>query len=179
MNNEIQKAAALTQMMFSQGISDLSKTKWNKLLFFVDLAHYTKPESRAPRRTLTGFDYIKVPYGPVIQDFNKVLFQLKNENVVAIESFVGYSANNLSYLRRPEGRQVQVQDLDAEASHIAERVIRLFGKYTALKLSELSHMLTLWKGADMYQMIDFDKAFADTFIQSSSKYKSFYELAMS
>ena len=47
-------------------VKNLSQTKWNKLMFLIDGVGYCDSGE-----TFTGFEYIKLPYGPVPHDYRE------------------------------------------------------------------------------------------------------------
>ena len=50
----------------SSKIENLSQTKWNKLIFLIDGVGVCSFD-----QAFTGFEYIKIPYGPVPKDYRE------------------------------------------------------------------------------------------------------------
>ena len=101
MSNKIHE---LITMKLADSISDLSQTKWNKLMFFIDATG-----ACLNNKTYTGFNYIKLPYGPVPQDYRSIIFDMvENEIVIEVKSVDAlhpvHQAQLLSYLKLADKR---------------------------------------------------------------------------
>lgn len=174
-DEKIQKLAEITNLLLFSGINDLSKTKWNKLLFFIDSAYFNSPLGNK-EKTLTECEYIKMPYGPMINNFQYILSYLHEDYNIKISNYIGYSAGQMTFIEKSKNSKLNLKVLEKKESVIVESVAELFGKYNAAQLSEFSHMLDAWSKSEMFTPIDFSLTIKDSYIKKNSKKNNIYEL---
>lgn len=155
----------------------LSKTKWNKIIFFVDLAFYTSDNPLFKNNIYTGLDYIKMPYGPVVDNFNIIISNVAFRNNLQVKSYFGLYSNQSQYIE-PTTSLVINKDYPKDEAMIINQVIKKIAKSTATQLSEYSHKLTIWKIPSMYEKLNFEYSSYDRFKINDDFIGSFYEMIM-
>lgn len=176
-DNRIEKIADITKVMISHNVGDLSKTKWNKLLFFIDSAYFNSPQGNT-KRTMTGYEYIKMPYGPMIDNFQNILDNFINYNL-KIKSYIGYSSGMMTFIEIGKGEKNTKFILNKDEINIIKKVVGFFGKFNATQLSDFSHMLDAWLKSEMFSPIDFKATISDSFLRSKTSKSNMYELFFS
>ena len=166
--------ADITVELLQNGTSDLSKTKWNKLLFFIDAAYYNSPEGKQ-ENNLTGCEYTKMPFGPVMREFEELIADFRSDNRLDVKNYLGYSAGTTTFITLRDTRS-RGQLPNDTANEIVIAVARLFGNYSAVALSNLSHMLDAWADSEMFMPIDFKLTRRDAHIRSKTSKDNLYEL---
>lgn len=111
----------------------VTKTKLNKLLFYIDFLSY-----RELGHSLTGAVYVKLPYGPCPDGFQMVLdIMEKNGTVSIIERYLENS-DAVTYIIHTGNRFYNIQLSDDE-KEIVDFVVKNLGNKRASELSEMSH----------------------------------------
>ncbi|AXR70198.1 hypothetical protein DPV73_18920 [Leptospira mayottensis] len=116
-------------------MTNLSKTKWNKLLFFIDSAYYNSPFGNK-KRTLTECEYIKMPYGPMINNFHIILSFLQDDFNIKISNYIGYSTGSMTFIEGSNDTSLELEIISTKESEIVNKVASIFGKYTAAQLRQ-------------------------------------------
>jgi uncharacterized phage-associated protein len=174
----LERVGYITLQALKKKPNDLSKTKWNKLLFFTDLVFFTYDDIKYKNKIYTGLEYIKMPYGPVVKDYDYVIFQICKEYNLRLENYVGYSSSYSSYIEKNGKNINKLVNIDDEEKGIIKKVIDKFASVTAVKLSNFSHLMTPWKKADNYEDISFISTYQDVFISNDKEYKTFYDFVV-
>lgn len=174
------KIEELITVYLSNKINDLSQTKWNKLMFFIDGVYQSIDEKS---ECVTKFDYIKLPYGPVPHNYRRIINEMHcNQLIVTPGSMVDLMSSDV-YIR--PGPKCTIAEADSklkkvkELNKILERIISIFGEWTAARLSNFSHELAVWKNAELYQEINLDLLKDDSGLENKYGYKNFGKLIMS
>ena len=127
-----------------------SRVKLNKVIFYSDFTHYMKTG-----RSITGFSYIKMPYGPCPKDFHKLEAKMSEQDQLKIQA--------RNYHGRIQKRPIALVPADlshftAEEIASVDDIIINFWSSTASEVSELSHMFDGWKLAEEFETIPYSIA---------------------
>jgi len=163
---------SITYHMLTHKINNLSKTKWLKIVFFIDLCYYNCPIS--DNNLLTGFDYIKMPYGPMIDDYENILEHLVNIGLIKLIKYVGYSSSDITYMEKCNDFNLDFECLNRDAIMIINKICDTFKGSAAKQLSELSHALAPWKQSNMFDILDFSLSKRDEFLINNVKKTNLY-----
>ena len=162
MRYDIEKIANAIKFFKEHNVKHLGKTKLMKLLFFADKEHLS-------RYGIPIFydKYLKLPHGPVpsltlniIDSLNEVenydLMEyaslLKEHIEVKKINYNGYSFNNFE-IKRPFDNEV----FSKSELEILELIANKYKNLTAIKISELSHLLPEYKNTPLSEIIDYSK----------------------
>ena len=144
-----------------EDIDDITQTQWNKLLFFTDGAGACKD------RQFTDFTYIKLPYGPVPNNYSELINSMHYRGIIQIEN----SPDNKISLRKSDDHIPNLENAKnvigdtRDLKTIVEKIVKIFKDWSAVKLSSLSHELDAWKNPSMYAEIDLKDLKNDTFLK--------------
>lgn len=127
------------------------KTKLLKEMFYADFIAYKEIGS-----SITGLEYAKADFGPVPDDFEKIINELSKEEVIEykIEFKNEYECHNIL-------RKVKIQNkvFSNKEINIIERVKEFFNNYTSKKIVEFSHKEKAFIETNFYNNISYDYAF--------------------
>lgn len=163
------KLATITYYL-AKNVSGLSPTKWNKLLFFLEGAFLCQHDHQ-----ISGVQFIKMPYGPVVSNYTACLQRLhESQNIqVRLNLSVSESAKVIQ-----SGSIAPTNTLDSNEQAALEKVVTIFGTWTAAKLSNFSHLLEAWKKPQMFQTINLKELKSDTFLAAQFKEPDFGRLVL-
>jgi DNA-binding transcriptional regulator YiaG/uncharacterized phage-associated protein len=120
---------------FSKFISNLFKTKLNKLLFYSDFLNYKKTGY-----SISGIAYRAIQMGPVPAEYDKLYIKLVDDGLV-----------NLEYVKFPNGYGEALQGKNFSTELFSERelesmkeVLVKFGKKSTNEMVEISHLEPGW-----------------------------------
>ncbi len=127
------------------------KTKFNKLLFYADFAHY-----RRHGRGITGLHYARLPHGPVPDDYQALIAALSETGALGVREVAfgdGYVGEQLVALTPPD-----TSVLTREERETLERVKRYFRDWGSKRISDLSHEEPAWRETEPSRWISYDHA---------------------
>jgi len=127
------------------------KTKFNKLLFYADFAHY-----RRHGRGITGLHYARLPHGPVPDDYQALIAALSETGALGIEEVEfdnGYVGEQLVALTPPD-----TSVLTREERETLARVKQFFRDWGSKRISDLSHEEPAWQETEPSRWISYDHA---------------------
>ncbi|EMO82124.1 MULTISPECIES: Panacea domain-containing protein [Leptospira] len=170
----MQKYEAITIFLLEH-ISDLSQTKWNKLLFFVDGAAQSYLSQQ-----ITDLKYIKLPYGPVPFDYSNKIQSMHYNKIIKREAVNG-SFDNKIFIKKTANYEdqllnVKTEFIDSNQILIIQKVIEVFKTWTANLLSDFSHELDAWKIPKMYSDIDLNTLKNDNYLKKKYNEPNFGNL---
>ena len=169
----------------SDDVLNLSQTKWNKLLFFIDSVKFCKD-----KQTFTGMKYLKFPYGPVPENYRSIIYNMVEDELLDADEYLA-SFDSARFLKtNTENNKCKeiLESLDKATNNDQEtlmlkntldKIIKIFGQWTAVKLSEFSHLLDAWRNPGMYEEIQLGTMKNDTFLKKEFKEGNFANLVLS
>ncbi|PKA22713.1 Panacea domain-containing protein [Leptospira levettii] len=168
----------LITLKLAYSIDDLSQTKWNKLMFFIDSAAICLNDQQ-----LTNFTYIKMPYGPVPENYRSIINEMKAKNIINVSTNLDISdavriikpAMDLTYIDQVNQ---MLDTLDKEFT-IIDRIINSFKNWSAVELSNFSHMLNSWIEPNLYQKINLDSMKDDQYLKQNFQLGNFGKILLS
>ncbi|MGI6544367.1 MAG: type II TA system antitoxin MqsA family protein [Limnochordia bacterium] len=125
---------------FAESIQPLCKTALMKLLFYADFLHF-----REYSVSVTGASYVKLPYGPVPDNYKYLLSTLEDKGYFALEPepFGCYEGEVLRPVAKFDPTLFSPDELTT-----IKRVAGKLGGKSASDLSRLSHEEEAWKDAE-------------------------------
>ncbi len=132
------------------GKPNVGETVLYKLLYYADFNFYELFEEH-----LTGAQYRKLPFGPVMQDFNTIISRMiKEEQIQRIKTtFHGYPQIRYIPLVKPD-----LTKMSAAETETIDRVIDRFSDWSASAVSEYSHKDLPWRSTKDGEVIDYELA---------------------
>jgi len=114
-------------------ISNLTKTKLNKLLWYCDFLNF-----RLNGRSLTGTVYVHLPYGPVPKNYECCLAYLTARKLITSEEEIipsrGFSFEVYNPLEKPD-----LSMFSENEKSVFSAVVSRFGRMKARKIVDISH----------------------------------------
>ena len=114
------------------------KTNLNKLLFYADFK-----SCKQLGTSITGARYVRIDYGPVIDDFNYYFASLVEEGLLELEEVLypnGFMAEKFIAKSEPN-----LEVLNEKEREILQFIRRSLGGYSAKDIADLSHRETAYK----------------------------------
>ena len=134
----------------SRGDERFALTKLYKILFFADFDYFAKHG-----RSITGADYVSLPYGPAPAQMKRAIKELKASGRLTVVPVMFHGKN----------QKVPVSQVDADLSQFSgdevatmARAIKSFWNKSATDLSLLSHQFPGWIIADNGREIPYSLA---------------------
>lgn len=145
----------------SDGDAHFGKTKLNKILFYSDFMHYARHG-----RSITGFAYLRMPYGPCPEDLPSVLEEMARDETLRIA--------DRRHFTKVQQRPVALREANLDAfsgSEVAAilEVIDALWDESAVSVSELSHEFIGWKLATPFERIPYSVATIQQQIELSAE----------
>lgn len=128
--------------------------KLNKILFFADIEYYARH-----RRSASGFQYKKLPHGPVADGLDYTVRAIVREGKGSEETRVVGSHEQRRLVPSVEPDVAQIDD---EFREILDRVIARLRHANASELSSATHEMRGWKHARHLEVIPLGTAFINT-----------------
>lgn len=126
------------------------RVKFNKLLFYADFIHYVKTG-----RSITGFTYIKMEFGPCPEGFNEIEAEMDRANQLKLKQsmYEGYIQRRPVALVLPD-----LSGFSGEEIATAEEAITNMWKLNGREASDLSHLFVGWRLAQEFEKIPYSVA---------------------
>lgn len=131
--------------------SNVYKMKLLKILFYADFYHYKKTS-----HALSGWTYARLPYGPVPQDFETVLFEARRSGIIISEPDKEQMGEIFS-LASDNTPNLLNQLTDDEKATL-ETVCNKLGHLTASQLSKLTQEENGWINTAHAECISYEHA---------------------
>ena len=127
------------------------KTKLLKEMFYADFLNYKNIGA-----SITGLEYAKLPYGPVPDDFEKIITECKNEELISynIEYINEYELHNIKCLG-----EIDKSIFSREELNIINKVIDFFKDYKSKEIADFSHEEKAYIETNLSDKISYDYAF--------------------
>jgi len=119
----------------------LGKVKLAKLLFFADMLSF-----KSFRKTITGEGYIKLPLGPVPENFDQTLLTMQLNKLInkpTNEFYTNYVSANLELFTKQQ-------------KEILNLVLTMFKTHYTRDVVDISHKLLPWDTIELYEPISFE-----------------------
>jgi hypothetical protein len=125
---------------------DFGRTKLAKVLYHSDFMSY-----RLYKEPITGWDYVKMPYGPMPNDYLTILNAMEENRSIATkeEAVIDYPRKRILAIHQPNLKLLSARDIQ-----VIDRVIQELHGKTANTLSEESHGVA-YKLVEMQQIIPY------------------------
>lgn len=127
------------------------KTKLLKEMFYIDFINY-----KETGESLTGLEYVKITYGPVPNDYEKIINEIKEK---------GYISYNIEYNNEYELHKIKcLKDVDKnvftkEELEVINKVTKFFDKYNSKEIADFSHIEKAYTETKFSNKISYDFAF--------------------
>jgi putative zinc finger/helix-turn-helix YgiT family protein len=130
---------------------EITKTKLLKEMFYADFLFY-----KNYGRSITGLTYCKLPFGPVPDQFEDILFNSLNRGIInyLYSSKGKYECYNISNRKKLNDKDFTKDELD-----ILKQVKNYFKEYSVKDIEEFSHKEKAFTETDKCQKISYDYAF--------------------
>jgi len=139
-------------LYFASNISDMWKTKLNKLLFYSDFICFKELTV-----SITGLRYLKSDFGPVPQDYETVIASLKMLGFVDIvPTETAYNVNGGDIIKPLDCYDPDV--FKPEELEVLEIVRKKFSEFSSREISEYSHQEKGWVVTPFYEAISYGYA---------------------
>lgn len=127
----------------------IGKTKLMKELFYIDFLYYKNYGS-----SLTGMSYVKLPHGPVPDNYETLLEILNDNNFIEITSTLkgNYEENTIVSVNKDI-------NLSKEEKKIINEIVNYFASYTGSQIADYSHQENAWKLPEFNKLISYEYAF--------------------
>lgn len=128
------------------------KTKLNKLLFYADFSNF-----REYTVSITGTRYVRLPYGPVPDNYERYYAELIGKNYLRIEEVdcgTDYLTEKLVTVSKPDLLSVFS---DSEIKTLAD-IKHFFRDYTATQIKDFSHKEKGYRETNENQIISYEYA---------------------
>jgi putative zinc finger/helix-turn-helix YgiT family protein len=146
----IEKIAAMIAC-FSERITDLWKTKLNKLLFYADFLHYKRTGY-----SISGTAYRAIPFGPVPAEYDKLYVKLKDDTLADI-LFIEFDNGNYGEAIQAKKKFEEDVFTPAERDTLNEVVLK-FGSWNTKQLVNASHNESAWaENVGAYGLISYQE----------------------
>jgi len=132
-----------------------------KLLYFIDFDYYEKYEEQ-----LMGATYIKNHYGPTPKEFVKIVSEMKNKELIIVETKY-YKFPQTKYLPR---REPDLSKLSAQELETIDHILRRLSDMNANEISAYSHDDVPWLTTEDGEIIDYESVFYRTAAYSVRAY---------
>lgn len=156
------KAQLITMYMIHKEVSLLSIVKWNKLMFFIDGFYMTWYDTG---RQITDLSYIKLPYGPVPDQYNSILSDMEDLGYIAItQKNSMYDTSKL--LKKGPKMLIDFSGLAIDEKAAVDFVLEAFSFLGERDLSNFSKSLDAWAHSKLYDKIYISLLFNDSFLKA-------------
>lgn len=127
------------------------KTKLLKEMFYIDFISYKETGA-----SITGLEYSKINYGPVPDEYEKIINFFVKENV--IDYVIKYD-KDYEYHNILAKDKINTEIFNKKELEIIEKIKKHFQKYSSNELVEVSHKEKAFKNTDYYKKISYEYAF--------------------
>lgn len=127
------------------------KTKLLKEMFYADFLHYKKTGS-----SITGLEYAKLNYGPVPEQFEKILNACAESKLISYQ--IDYK-NDYEYHNIQKNTDANTQIFLPSELETINQVRNFFADFNSKDIVEFSHAEKAFTETDFYKKISYDYAF--------------------
>lgn len=128
------------------------KTKLLKEMFYSDFYNYKNTTT-----SITGLEYVKLPYGPVPDDFDTIINLLYKENLIDYK--IKYINDESECHLIKSKKEFDKEIFDNEELEVLEKIKTYFKNYTTREIVEKSHQEKAYLKTKEKKKIDYEFAF--------------------
>ena len=129
---------------------NVGETVIYKLLYFIDFDFYEKYEEQ-----LVGATYIKNNYGPTPLEFQKIVEQMADRELVRVKStYFSFPQAKYLPLRKPDLTKLRANEIE-----VIDSVLNKLSDMNASQISEYSHNDVPWLTTEDGGVIEYESAF--------------------
>lgn len=145
---DIDKLINIITILSNKGIN---KTKLLKELFYIDFLSY-----KTKSCSITGLEYTKLPYGPVVDDFEKIFDTLTINNIIDynIKYNNNYEEHIIKSKVKPNFNIFRKEELD-----IINKIQDYFKDFNVKEIEEYSHKENAYTKTKLGEKISYEYAF--------------------
>lgn len=145
---DIDKLINIITLLSNKGIN---KTKLLKELFYIDFLSY-----KTKSCSITGLEYTKLPYGPVVDDFEKIFDTLTTNNIIDynIKYNNNYEEHIIKSKVKPNFNIFRKEELD-----IINKIQEYFKDFNVKEIEEYSHKENAYIKTKLGDKISYEYAF--------------------
>lgn len=141
---------------------NIGETVLYKLLYFTDFDFYEKYEEQ-----LIGATYIKNHYGPTPVEFEKIVAEIMNKEIMKVKSsYFNYPQRKYLPLRRADLSKLKANEIE-----VIDKVLDRLSDMNATQISEYSHNDVPWLTTEDNEVIEYESVFYRTPIYSVREYE--------
>lgn len=129
---------------------NVGETVIYKLLYFIDFDFYEKYEEQ-----LVGATYVKNNYGPTPLEFQKIVEQMADRELVRVKStYFNFPQNKYLPLRKPDLTKLRANEIE-----VIDNVLNKLSDMNAIQISDYSHDDVPWLTTEDGGIIEYESAF--------------------
>ena len=141
---------------------NIGETVLYKLLYFTDFDFYEKYEEQ-----LIGATYIKNHYGPTPVEFEKIVAEIMDKEIIKVESkYYDYPQRKYLPLRKADLSKLKANEIE-----VIDKVLDKLSDMNASQISEYSHNDVPWLTTEDNEVIEYESVFYRTPIYSVREYE--------
>jgi len=125
-------------------------TKLNKLLFYADFLHFKENQV-----SITGSQYAALPYGPVPNNYKKLLAVMEEDLSIVETLEVSYENSEYTGQMYIAGKQPHTESITEYELLTLERVAEYFDGMNSSEITKTSHEETGWKETERARLISY------------------------
>lgn len=133
------------------GKPNVGETILYKLMYFTDFNYYELYEEH-----LTGAKYHKLPYGPIPQDWDKIINEMIHEGQLQKIVTVYQNFTQIRYLPL---KKADLSELKASEKEVMDRVIEQMSDWSSAAISNYSHNDMPWLASTDGEEISYELVF--------------------
>ena len=131
--------------------SCILKTKLLKEMFYADFMFYKNMAA-----SITGLEYAKLPYGPVPNDFEKILEECSKKELINYNIIY---KSDFEYHKISSNKEADLTVFSEDELKVLNKVKEFFADFNSKKIEDFSHKEKAYTETKLYQKISYDYAF--------------------
>ncbi len=141
---------------------NIGETVLYKLLYFTDFDFYEKYEEQ-----LIGATYIKNHYGPTPVEFEKIVAEIMDKEIIKVKSkYYNYPQSKYLPLRKADLSKLRANEIE-----VIDKVLDKLSDMNATQISDYSHDDVPWLTTEDNEAIEYESVFYRTPIYSVREYE--------
>jgi len=141
---------------------NIGETVLYKLFYFIDFDFYEKYEEQ-----LIGATYRKNHYGPTPVEFEKIVAEIMDKEIIKVESkYYDYPQRKYLPLRKADLSKLRANEIE-----VIDKVLDKLSDMNATKISDYSHDDVPWLTTEDNEVIEYESVFYRTPIYSVREYE--------